>query len=146
MSEKLAPSLHLDAPVPKSKRNGFKPGNQFRFTAGQGGRQAGAQNRATKLSKALSEWLEQQVEDGTMTHAEALAYRMGHIALTAKPGAAIAAAREIADRVEGKPLQAVAVHAGIDAGTAGLIASLAQQLLGPQEIPQLEGEVIEQND
>src|SRR5215471_14930187 len=142
MDEKQGPSPHINAQVPKLKRKPrgkpFVPGNPYRYKPGKvGGRPVGSEGRATKISRAYTEWLEQMVADGRMTNAEAIAHRMGNIALTAKPGAAIAAAREITDRDEGKAMQTIAVRQELDEATARRLIDLAHLLL-PKDVPLLE--------
>jgi hypothetical protein len=150
MDEKVGPESHIEAKPEKLKRRHggkpFEPGNPYRFKPGkEGGRPEGAEGRTTKLSRAYAEWLEAMVASGEMTNAEALAWRMGNIALTAKAGQAIAAAKEITDRVEGRPLQAIAIRQEIDEATAKRLLDLAL-LLKPKDVPLLEAEIIEEGE
>jgi hypothetical protein len=141
-----APQAHIDAKKPKSRRKGqFAPGNPYRFALGQGGRAEGSEDRTNKLSVAYGETLEQRVEDGTMTRAQAIALRMAHIATTGKPGAAVIAAKELADRTEGKPVQAIQVSQTIDSHTAARLLDIAQ-MLRTKQLPVLEAEIVQASD
>ena len=117
----------------KPRGKPFAPGNQYRFKPGKiGGRPPGSQDKALKLSQAYGDMLEQQVEKGSLTRAEAIAQRMAHIATTGKPGAAVIAAKELADRTEGKAMQQVQVQQSIDEQTLLRLLDLAPLLHGPQ--------------
>jgi hypothetical protein len=88
--------------------------------------------------------LEQLVEDGSMSRAEAIAQRMAHIATVGKPGAAVIAAKELADRTEGKPVQAIQISQVIDAATALQLANVAKLLANIPTMPKvLEAEIVE---
>jgi hypothetical protein len=147
MDEK-GPQPKTDAKKPKSRRKGqFAPGNPYRFALGQGGRQPGSQDRTNKLSEAYGEALDKLVEDGTITRAEAIAERMAHIATAGKAGAAVIAAKELADRTEGKPVQAIQISQVIDAATALQLAKIAEMLVrNPRQIPLLAAEIVEEKE
>jgi hypothetical protein len=128
--EKLEPGPQPQV-EPKSEKSTrgrpFKPGNPWRIVLG--GRQPGAEDRANKLSVAYGEVLEQLVEDGSMSRAEAIAQRMAHIATVGKPGAAVIAAKEMADRSEGKPMQSIQISQVMDQRTAQQLAAIAELLV-----------------
>jgi hypothetical protein len=92
--------------------------------------------------------LDKLVEDGSITRAAAIAERMAHIATAGKPGAAVIAAKELADRTEGKPVQAIQVSQVIDAATALQLAKIAEMLTGNsvRQVPVLEAEIVEEDD
>ena len=144
MDEKIGPK-----PQPVAKKGkltqGFKPGNPYRWALGNPGRLKGSQDRANKLSVAYGEMLEQMVEGGDVSNADAIALRMIHIALTGKPGAAVIAAKELADRSEGKPVQSIQVSQVLDEGTAKRLVEIGDMLQRflPKPVPALEAEIIE---
>jgi hypothetical protein len=134
------PEPQLD---PKTKK--FRRGNAYRYLLGQGGRKKGAEDRANKLSAAYGEMLQCEVAKGELTNAEAIARRMIDIAITGKPGAAVNAAKELADRSEGKPMQAIQISQVMDEDTAKRlveIGDLIQRFL-PKPVPVLEATVVD---
>jgi hypothetical protein len=141
------PKPQIDQDKEKFKRGRpFKRGNPYRLVLGQGGRPVGAEDRANKLSVAYGKVLEQMVEAGEMTRAEAIALRMASIAISGKPGAAVIAAKELADRSEGKPMQSIQVSQVLDEDTAKRLCEIGEMLQGlqPKSVPVLQAEFTEE--
>lgn len=89
----------------QTQRNKFPPGNKVgnRFKKGETGNPAG-RPKLTKLTEALREQLAQTLPDAPeRTVAEAIARALIRAACSGN----VHAAREIADRTEGKPKQAI---------------------------------------
>ena len=128
-----------------AKGKKFTRGNPYRWALGNPGRPKGSVDRANRLSQAYGEMLEQSVADGTMTNADAIALRMIHIALTGKPGAAVIAAKELADRSEGKPVQSIQVSQVLDENTAQRLVDIGEMLQRflPKSVPALEATVVD---
>ena len=142
MSEKLGPG---PGPQLEPKTKKFRRGNAYRYLLGQGGRKKGAEDRANKLSVAYGEMLQHQVAVGELTNAEAIARRMIDIAITGKPGAAVNAAKELADRSEGKPMQAIQISQVMDEATAKRLVEIGEmmQRFLPKSVPVLEATVVD---
>jgi hypothetical protein len=80
--------------------------------------------RTKLLSEAYRIVLADLEDTGNRSVAEAIATAMARKAMKGN----IPAARELADRTEGKAVQAVRIEAGIDETTAGRLADLAEAL------------------
>jgi hypothetical protein len=82
--------------------------------------------RTKLLSEAYRIVLADLEETGNRSVAETIATAMARRAMKGN----IPAARELADRTEGKPVQALRVEAGLDEATARRLAELAERLCG----------------
>ena len=149
MSE-TGPKPQLDPKKEKFRRGRpFKSGNPYRFALGVGGRPVGAEDRANKLSVAYGRVLEQMVDNGDLTYSEAIALRMASIATSGKPGAAVNAAKELADRSEGKAVQAIQISQVMDDATAKRLVEIGEMLERLQikpAVPVLEATFVEASD
>jgi len=90
----------------------------------------GGRPKTKHISEALREELDSLAPDGEVTNAQAIARRLVKTARDAKRDSqSTQAAEVIADRIEGKPTQAVHLEQGMDENTMKIIANLAARLL-----------------
>src|SRR5690242_4388664 len=108
-----AQSDHIAAATEIQQHKGFPPG----VSGNPAGREKGSRNKSTLLRDAYLAELSKDYKAGKLTKAEAIAARVTNDALTAKPGTRVLAAKEIADRTEGRPMQAIQVTQTLDADT-----------------------------
>jgi len=114
--------------------------NLGRFAPGVSGNPSG-RPKTRHISEALREELDSPAPDGELTNAQAIARRLVKTARDAKRDSqATQAAEVIADRIEGKPTQAVHLEQGMDENTMKIIANLAARLLDGQDVPPLYGQ------
>lgn len=92
--------------------------------------------RTKLLSEAYRIVLADLEERGDRSVAETIAQAMARKAMKGS----ISAARELADRTEGKAVQAVKLEAGMDEATAQRISALAEQLLLAEQADQADEE------
>jgi hypothetical protein len=123
------PQLEAEKAIFRRKDGRFTSGNPYQIALGGGGRPVGAEDRVNKLSVAYGVELQNQVEGQELTNAEAIAKRLIDVAITGKPTQSILAAKELGDRSEGKPMQAIAVAQMMDRRTADELARVAVMLL-----------------
>jgi Family of unknown function (DUF5681) len=107
MRQACSPKIHdMQRPKQRKQPRGkpFEKGNTVGFQPGQSGNPAGRPRGIRYLSEAYRAWLSQPSEkDQERTNADVVAEAVGKQAIAGD----IAAAKEIADRVEGKSRQAI---------------------------------------
>lgn len=124
-------------PQPRVKPN---TGNTLFSTENQPSSRRGGRPRTRFISEALRNMCEEGLADECAVELRKLAKKAKH------PSVRLAAVTAIADRTEGKPVQAHVVAATIDDRTAGRLAELAAILLGvPQRSPELPAQVVDNN-
>jgi hypothetical protein len=147
--ENLAPKADINVGTGKLTRKPrgkpFQAGNAFGFKRGNSGRPLGARDKALQLSEAYAQELQELVDGGQMTAAEAIVKRVVGIAISGKSNQAIVAAKEAFDRAVGKPAQSITVTQAIDSHTAARLLDIAQ-MLKTKEIPMLEAEIVESKE